>query len=275
MATEAADIVAVAELLGSPVLLVGHSSGAVAALEAALLDPTAFAGLFLYEPPMPTRELLAGPAGVRARSALDAGDPVEAMRIHMRDIVRMPANTVDEMFADARVRAAFAACAPAQIADDEALDALGVGIDRFATLETPTTLLEGGLSPAHLRERLADLAATCRTRASSRSRARGTSRTSPLPTPWPASSGRWRSAFSMREAGQEKTAPGPTGRRHRRPADRVRSSRRRDLRYRLHAAQPEIKPSWSPRRSCRSRRSGRAPSGPWPGPWRPSRPTAP
>lgn len=160
MATEAADIVAVAELLGSPVLLVGHSSGAVAALEAALLDPTAFAGLFLYEPPMPTRELLAGPAGVRARSALDAGDPVEAMRIHMRDIVRMPANTVDEMFADARVRAAFAACAPAQIADDEALDALGVGIDRFATLETPTTLLEGGLSPAHLRERLADLAAT-------------------------------------------------------------------------------------------------------------------
>ncbi|WUW21620.1 alpha/beta hydrolase [Streptomyces sp. NBC_01463] len=160
MALDAADIVAVRELLDSPVLLVGHSSGAVAALEAALIAPDAFAGLLLYEPPMPTRELLAGEAGARARAALDAGDPVEAMRIHMRDIVRMPASTVDEMFADVRVQAAFAAYAPAQIAEDEALDALGVGIDRFAALGTPTTLIEGDLSPAHLRERVSDLAAT-------------------------------------------------------------------------------------------------------------------
>ncbi|MFI5755878.1 alpha/beta fold hydrolase [Streptomyces sp. NPDC051569] len=160
MAVEAADIVAVAELLDPPVLLAGHSSGAVAALEAALLDPSAFAGLFLYEPPMPTRELLAGAAGARARAALDMGDPVEAMRIHLRDIVRMPADSVDEMFADRQVQAAFAAYATAQIADDEAIDALGAGIDRFADLDMPTTLIEGDLSPAHLRERLADLAAT-------------------------------------------------------------------------------------------------------------------
>ncbi|WPW29098.1 alpha/beta hydrolase [Streptomyces atratus] len=160
MAIEAADIVAVAELLKPPVLLVGHSSGAVAAMEAALLAPSAFAGLFLYEPPMPTRELVAGEAGVRARAALDAGDPVEAMRIHMHDIVRMPAGAVDAMFADQRVRAALSAHAEALIADDEAIDALGVGIDRFAALGMPTTLIEGDLSPAHLRERLADLAAT-------------------------------------------------------------------------------------------------------------------
>lgn len=159
MAVEAADVVAVARRLDAPVLLVGHSSGAVAALEAALLAPAAFAGLFLYEPPLPTRELIAGEAGRRARAALDAGDPVEAMRIHMRDIVRMPAGVVDEMFADARVRAAFGAQAAAQIADDEAVDALGVGVDRFAALDLPATLLEGDLSPAHLRERLADLAA--------------------------------------------------------------------------------------------------------------------
>ncbi|MFF0296108.1 alpha/beta fold hydrolase [Kitasatospora sp. NPDC004614] len=156
---EAADIVAVAKLLESPVLLVGHSSGAVAALEAALLDPSAFAGLWLYEPPLPTKELIAGPAGARARAALDSGDPAEAMRIHLRDIVRMPANVVDAMFADPHVRAACTAYATAQIADSEAIDALGVGIDRFATLETPTTLIEGDLSPSHLRERLADLAA--------------------------------------------------------------------------------------------------------------------
>ncbi|WP_146104626.1 alpha/beta fold hydrolase [Streptomyces cinnamoneus] len=160
MAVEAADILRVAELLDAPVLLVGHSSGAVAALEAALLDPSAFAGLFLYEPPMPTRELIAGAAGVRARAALDTGDPVEAMRIHMRDIVRMPVSTVDAMFADQELRAMCCAHATAQIADDEAIDALGVGIERFADLKTPTTLIEGDLSPAHLRERLSDLAAT-------------------------------------------------------------------------------------------------------------------
>ncbi|MFI6471054.1 alpha/beta fold hydrolase [Streptomyces sp. NPDC050516] len=159
MTIEAADIVAVAELLEPPVLLVGHSSGAVAALEAALLDPSAFAGLFLYEPPMPTKELLAGMAGARARAVFDRGDPAEAMRIHMRDIVRMPANLVDAMFADQQVRAAFSAYAAAQIADNEAIDALGAGVDRFATLEIPTTLIAGDLSPAHLRERLADLAA--------------------------------------------------------------------------------------------------------------------
>ncbi|MFH8680869.1 alpha/beta fold hydrolase [Streptomyces lydicus] len=158
MTVEAADIVAVANLLEPPVLLVGHSSGAVAALEAALLTPSTFAGLFLYEPPLPTQELIAGTAGARARAAVDAGDSVEAMRIHMRDIVRMPPIVVDAMFADQHMRAALSAQAAAQIADDEAIDALGVGIDRFATLGTPTTLIEGDLSPAHLRERLADLA---------------------------------------------------------------------------------------------------------------------
>lgn len=160
MGVEAADIVAVARLLDGPVLLVGHSSGAVAALEAALAEPSAFGGMVLYEPPIPTDELVAGEAGVRARTLLDAGDPVEAMRVHMRNVVRMPAEMVDAMFADARARAMFAAVAAAQIADDEALDALGTGIGRFAALDIPATLVEGADSPSHLRERLADLAAT-------------------------------------------------------------------------------------------------------------------
>jgi pimeloyl-ACP methyl ester carboxylesterase len=160
MAVEAADVQAIAGLLKPPVLLVGHSSGAVAALEAALSAPSSFAGMLLYEPPMPTTSLLAGTAGHRARAALDGGDPAEAMRIHMRDIVRMPAPAVDAMFADPDVRAAFAAYASPQIADDEAIDALGIGIDRFRALRIPSTLIEGDLSPAHLRERVTDLALT-------------------------------------------------------------------------------------------------------------------
>jgi pimeloyl-ACP methyl ester carboxylesterase len=159
MVTEAADLLLVADQLSRP-LLVGHSSGAVAALEAALESPAAFSAMMLYEPPLPTRSPIAGEAGVRARAALDAGDPVKAMDIHMREIVGMPAAHVTAMFAIPGVRTQFARFAAAQIAEDEALDALGVGIDRYAALNLPTVLIEGELSPAHLRERLADLAAT-------------------------------------------------------------------------------------------------------------------
>jgi len=158
MAVEAADILAILGLLDQPVLLVGHSSGAVAALEAALLAPASFAGIVVYEPPMPTRKLVWGEAGQRARAKLDAGDPVEAMRIHLRDVVGMPAAQVDAMLADPGSRSVVAAGAAGQVTDGEAIDRLGVGIERFAGLDMPTTILQGDSSPAHLRERAADLA---------------------------------------------------------------------------------------------------------------------
>jgi pimeloyl-ACP methyl ester carboxylesterase len=46
-----------------------------------------------------------------------------------------------------------------QVADSAAVDALGTGIDRYAGLALPITLVEGEQSPAQLRERVADLAA--------------------------------------------------------------------------------------------------------------------
>jgi pimeloyl-ACP methyl ester carboxylesterase len=159
VAVEAADVLAVAELLDAPVLAVGHSSGAVAVLEAALARPSAFAGVVAYEPPMPTRELVCGEAAVRARAAVDAGDLLGAMRIHLRDIVRLPPEVTDVVVADRRASAALTAYAAAQIADDEAIDALGVGIGRYSALRLPVTLIEGYQSPVHLRERVADLAA--------------------------------------------------------------------------------------------------------------------
>jgi pimeloyl-ACP methyl ester carboxylesterase len=157
MAAEAADLLAVAGQLSRP-LLVGHSSGAVAALEAALASPAAFTGMVLDEPPLATRSPIAGEAGRRARAALDGGDPVGAMEIHMREIVGMPAETVAAIFATPAAGAEFARFAAAQIADNEALDGLGVGIGRYATLDLPAVLVEGERSPTHLRERLADLA---------------------------------------------------------------------------------------------------------------------
>lgn len=157
-ALEAADVLAVAARLVRP-LLVGHSSGAVVALEAALVSPASFAAMVLYEPPLATTSPIAGEAGLRARAALDAGDAAAAMEIHMRDIVGMPPAAVTAMFAMPEARARFARVAAAQLADNEALDALGVGIERYGALDLPAVLVEGDASPAHLRRRLADLAA--------------------------------------------------------------------------------------------------------------------
>jgi pimeloyl-ACP methyl ester carboxylesterase len=159
MAADAADVLAVAARLERP-LVIGHSSGAVAALEAALASPASFSAMALYEPPLATTSPIAGEAGRRARAALYAGDAVAAMEIHLRDVVGMPQAAVTAMLAMPEARAHFARFAAAQIADNEALDALGVGIERYAALALPTLLIEGADSPAHLRERLADLAAT-------------------------------------------------------------------------------------------------------------------
>jgi pimeloyl-ACP methyl ester carboxylesterase len=52
IAQEAEDVLAIARVIGDPVLLVGHSSGGVVALEALAALPSTFAGAVLYEPPV-------------------------------------------------------------------------------------------------------------------------------------------------------------------------------------------------------------------------------
>jgi pimeloyl-ACP methyl ester carboxylesterase len=94
MKGEVADVLAIASAVDGPLLLVGHSSGAVVALQSALAAPSRFAGLLLYEPPLAVDEPLGGDALRRARAALDAGDPDAAMAIHMRDIVGSSATLV-------------------------------------------------------------------------------------------------------------------------------------------------------------------------------------
>ena len=159
MAAEVADVLAVATAAGERPLLVGHSSGAVVALESALAAPSAFRAMVLYEPPVAVDEPLGGEALRRARAALDAGDPDRAISIHMREIVGVPRLMVAAM---RRVPPAWQVVrghAAAQIADDEAIESLGVGLGRYARLDLPVLLLGGGRSPAHLRKRLDALAA--------------------------------------------------------------------------------------------------------------------
>lgn len=158
MKSEAADIVAVADAILGAVVAVGHSSGAVGALEAAVQAPARFDGVIAYEPPMPVDTLVAGKAQARACAALEAGDPVEAMRIHLQNIVGIPSSAVGEMINDGPTRAALTTFAGAQLADNAAIDGLGGGIARYAGLPIPVVLLIGQLTARHLRERSEALA---------------------------------------------------------------------------------------------------------------------
>jgi pimeloyl-ACP methyl ester carboxylesterase len=128
MTAEVRDVLAVAAAVGGGLLLVGHSSGAVVALQSAL-------------------------------AALDAGDLDRAITIHTREIARSGGLVVAAMRLVPPIWQVVRGYARAQIVDDEALESLGVGLDRYARLDLPVLLLGGGRSPAHLRERLDALAA--------------------------------------------------------------------------------------------------------------------
>ena len=152
MAREVTDVLAIADAVDGPLLVVGHSSGAVVALQAALRRT--FAGMVLYEPPVAVTEPVGGEALRRAREALDAGDPDRAIVIHLRDIVRMPAALIALIRVVPPVRRAMSRFAAGQIADDEALESLGVGVGAYWRITTPVLLLGGAKSPDHLRRRL-------------------------------------------------------------------------------------------------------------------------
>jgi pimeloyl-ACP methyl ester carboxylesterase len=154
MAQEVQHVLAVVAKIGEPVLLVGHSSGAVLALDALHAKPDAFAGLVAYEPPTVIDEPLGGAAQVRARTAQNAGKPGKAFRIFLRDIVgesrwlTLVAPLAVSMLPSLRARV------PRQLDDNDAIDALGIRLDAYATIQTPTVLLGGTRSPTHLGTRL-------------------------------------------------------------------------------------------------------------------------
>ncbi len=136
-------------------VLVGHSSGAVVALETLVAEPDMFSAAVLYEPPIPIGDVpLGGDAQVRARAAADAGQMGRAFRIHLRDVVKMsPALAWGASLLSARdpeMRALIAR----QIDDTDALDALGSRLEAYARVTVPTLLIGGDRSPRHLTERL-------------------------------------------------------------------------------------------------------------------------
>jgi pimeloyl-ACP methyl ester carboxylesterase len=155
MAKEVEDVLALAELLGEPIVIVGHSSGAVVALEALAAAPATFAGAVLYEPPVATGPAPEGGAIELAKAAIAAGKPGKAMQIFVRDVVGMPASQAWLIRPLTAVIPKMRSLAPRQITD---LEGLGPRLDVYAQIGTPTVLLGGERSPAHLGDSLDALA---------------------------------------------------------------------------------------------------------------------
>jgi len=159
-AREVEDIAAVTATIAKPCLLVGHSSGAVVALEALLAHPEAFAGAVLYEPPVVLEGQVGEPTTVaRARAALAADRPGRALRIFLAECVRVPAALALLVGVATRFNADLRRFAGRQIDDTEAIDRLGRRIEAYAAIQTPTLFVSGDKSPAHLGERTRILAA--------------------------------------------------------------------------------------------------------------------
>jgi pimeloyl-ACP methyl ester carboxylesterase len=157
---EVEDVLTLAKAVGGPTLLVGHSSGAVVALEALAASPGTFAGAVLFEPPVAT-----GPPGPpadsealdRAKAALADGSPGKAMQIFVRDVVGMPAAAAWVLRPLTAAIPRMRALAPRQLTD---LEGVGSHLDAYAQISTPTVLLGAERSPAHLLESLDALATT-------------------------------------------------------------------------------------------------------------------
>jgi pimeloyl-ACP methyl ester carboxylesterase len=155
MAKEVDDVLALAKSLGGPIVIVGHSSGAVVALEALAAAPSVFAGAVLFEPPVATGPAPGGDALERAKAAIAAGKPGAAMQIFVRDVVGMPASQAWLMRPLTAVIPKLRHLAPRQITD---LEGLGQRLGVYAQIRTPTVLLGGERSPAHLGDSLDALA---------------------------------------------------------------------------------------------------------------------
>ena len=145
---EVEDVVAVVEAAGDGVSLLGHSHGAVCALEAAL-HTERLRRLVIYEPPL--GYLKASPEVVdQLETLLAAGKREETLELFLTEVARQPPEAIELMRSlpswEARVATAHTVPREERVNRDYKWDA-----DRFRALDVPTLFLLGGDSPEPFR----------------------------------------------------------------------------------------------------------------------------
>jgi pimeloyl-ACP methyl ester carboxylesterase len=150
IAREAEDLLALLDAIGEPAHLFGHSSGAITALEAALLTERLLT-LQLYEPPFRVdRDQLPTATYERVKQLHDAGDRDGVVELFLREEIGLTPAQIDEI----RPTPAWERrVAIAHIFTREIRGVLNHVFDsaRVAQLRTPTLLILGGDSPPQFR----------------------------------------------------------------------------------------------------------------------------
>ena len=147
---EFADTAAAIDAFDSPVDVIGHSYGAMCALEAALLTPN-IQRMVLYEPPyrLSDRPISPPDSVARLEERLAAGDRDGVIEVMMGELVGVPLEAMAEM----RTRPAWAArMAAAHTIPRElrAVEEYRFEPEKFRGVATPTLLLIGSESPPHM-----------------------------------------------------------------------------------------------------------------------------
>jgi len=141
------DVAAVVDALDEPVNLLGHSYGAICAVEAARLTENV-RKLVLYEPPVPIAGVPLGDDAVieRLQVLLDEDDQEAVVTTFFREVVRMP-NAELGMFKASPAWPARVAAAHTLPRELRGQRGYRFAAERFAELCVPTLLLLGGDSP--------------------------------------------------------------------------------------------------------------------------------
>ena len=146
IAREFEDVAAVVNALEAPVILFGHSYGAMCALETAL-QTDRLAGLILYEPPYVVDESLYAPGQLdRLDALLATGDREGMVSAFFTEVVGVP----PEQMTIVRASPAWpgrVAAAHTIVRECRAEEAYRLPLDRLRHLSIPVLLLLGGDSP--------------------------------------------------------------------------------------------------------------------------------
>lgn len=151
VAQEVEDVVAIAEAVGQPLLVYGHSSGGVVALEALVATPSMFVGAVIFEPAIVSVMPLNGDGDeiiARMHDEIAAGRPGRALTVFARDATGLPAWQARLIGVLTTVIPRYRRLVPCQADDLQAMLDVGAPLDAYARIDSPIVLLGGDRSPA-------------------------------------------------------------------------------------------------------------------------------
>lgn len=160
--TESDDIKALLDVAGKGASLLGHSYGAICALEA-VRTGASVASLVLYEPPLPVDGPTAGTALGEYAAAVKEGNGDKAMRVAAAHFLRISSEET-EALAASPLWPGMVELSHTWTRELTEIDMTDVLIQQYVEIDVPTLLLVGEASPAHLvgasqhlRQRLANV----------------------------------------------------------------------------------------------------------------------